>query len=438
MNHKRYKTKPLENWQKAKELRLNIYKDIATAREKGKLLISGGTEGLIALSAGFDYVFFGGEPYGASIASNPMFAVQCQEAAEAKGFARDLCAYMRNYWGSMFLNRYAFGGEFPKPDFFLQTHICDTHAKWYQVTSEYEGVPYFAIDLVPYLWDEDEVGKKLKLEYFASQMHDAIEWMKKITGRRYDDEKFIEAVNNECRSTALWAEICCLNKAIPAPLDEKSMFSLYVIAVLMRPTKEAVEFYQMLRDEVKDRVANQIAAVPTERCRLLHDNQPPWYALRMYRYLETYGAVSIGAHYSMGLSGGWAEQEDGSWGPAKTPAERGIVLKSRDDAVRALAEWVLENHTVLRGIRFSGPGKNAIILRLAREWRVDGVMIHLNRGCESLAVGQMEVRLALLKAGIPVMTYEGNVGDPREFDEARTMARIDAFMEILGMKKLAD
>jgi benzoyl-CoA reductase subunit B len=38
-----------------------------------------------------------------------------------------------------------------------------------------------------------------------------------------------------------------------------------------------------------------------------------------------------------------------------------------------------------------------------------------------------------VKAGYPVMSFEGNMGDDREFDEARTMARIDAFMETLGM-----
>jgi len=45
------------------------------------------------------------------------------------------------------------------------------------------------------------------------------------------------------------------------------------------------------------------------------------------------------------------------------------------------------------------------------------------------------VRLLLTKEGLPVMTYEGNMGDEREFDESKTYARIDAFMESLGLKK---
>jgi len=34
------------------------------------------------------------------------------------------------------------------------------------------------------------------------------------------------------------------------------------------------------------------------------------------------------------------------------------------------------------------------------------------------------------------MAFEGNMGDSREFDQARTMDRIDSFMERLGLKKM--
>jgi benzoyl-CoA reductase subunit B len=49
----------------------------------------------------------------------------------------------------------------------------------------------------------------------------------------------------------------------------------------------------------------------------------------------------------------------------------------------------------------------------------------------------MENRLGIAKAGVPIMTFEGNMGDEREFDEVRTTARVDAFMEQLGLRKKA-
>ncbi|MBF8265660.1 MAG: benzoyl-CoA reductase, bzd-type, O subunit, partial [Dehalococcoidia bacterium] len=49
---------------------------------------------------------------------------------------------------------------------------------------------------------------------------------------------------------------------------------------------------------------------------------------------------------------------------------------------------------------------------------------------------QLEFRLGVQKAGIPVLTYEGNMADKREFDESQTIDRLEAFMESLGLHKL--
>jgi benzoyl-CoA reductase subunit B len=429
----KYKTEPLKCWKKAKELRLNYYKKYATIKEKGGIRWAGGAWAFDSIPAGLgdDVVHITGEPYAASIAWNKEFSNRCLAAVEAKGWARDLCAYMRNYWGSMYLNEYAFGGEYPKPDFLFQDHICCSHAKWYQHVAEYEGVPYFCIDVSvgPY----NELNEN-RLNYIVAQMHEAIEWMEKITGRKYKDERLIEAVYNECRTCSLWAEICTLNKAIPAPLDEKTMYSLYVLGTLEKHSKEVADFYEELRDEVEDRVRRGIAAVATERCRLMTDTQPPWAFLHVFRYLEEFGAVSIGSLYTFGLIGIWEDQEDGSWGPAKTPQEKGIQIKTREEALRILADWNLRKP---EWQHFYYPQlKSEMMIRIAREWKVDGVLLHYNRGCEGLSLGIAENRLALLEAGFPVMPFEGNMGDEREFDETRTLARIDAFMESLGLKKL--
>ena len=121
----RYKTAPLKSWNKARELRLHHYKEIQDAHDKGELLVGGSVQAFPSLIAGFGhYAHLGGEAYGATIATDPDFALKCAEAVEARGYARDLCSYMRNYWGSMFLDRYPFGGKFPKPNFLLQLHFC--------------------------------------------------------------------------------------------------------------------------------------------------------------------------------------------------------------------------------------------------------------------------------------------------------------------------
>jgi benzoyl-CoA reductase subunit B len=435
MNAK-YKTEPLKCWNKAKEIRQDYYRNFATAHEKGGLRWAGGAWSFDAIPAGLgdDVYPLTGEPYAASVAANKEFAQACHEAVEKAGYARDLCSYMRNYWGSIMINKFVFGGEFPKPDFIWQDHICCSHAKWYQVARDLEGkdIPMHCIDVSvgPYEQLTDN-----RLDYIVGQMHDGIDWLEKVTGRTYDDEKLFQAVYNHCRSTSLWAEVCALNKAVPAPLEEKTMYSLYVLGTLHKSSKVVADFTEELRDEVKDRIARNIAAVPGERCRVMSDTQPPWAFLKVFRYLEKFGCVSLGSLYTFGLIGQWEVKEDGTWGPRTTPQEKGIKLENRDQALRMLAAWELKKPEWQHF--YSPQAKSEMMVRIAKEWKLDGVMLHYNRGCEGLSLGIAENRLALIKAGFPVMVFEGNMGDEREFDEAQTVNRIDSFMESLGFDELA-
>ena len=175
MSATKYSTERLKCWGKAKTLRENNYKDFAEAHEKGGIRWAGGAWSFDAIPAGLgeDVWCLTGEPYGATVAFNKDLALECQEAIETKGYARDLCSYMRNYWGSVILNKYAwpqYSEEFPKPDFMWQDHICCSHAKWYQVAGDLEGgIPTFSIDVSvgPY-----EELTESRLNYIIGQMHD--------------------------------------------------------------------------------------------------------------------------------------------------------------------------------------------------------------------------------------------------------------------------
>ncbi len=430
----KYPTESLKLWGKAKQLREQYYQNYATAKEKGGLRWSGSAWALDAVPAGLgdDVYSLTGEPYAAAVAHDRKFAKECMDAAESVGFARDLCSYMRIYWGGMHLDKYLYGGKFPKPDFIFQTQICCSHSKWYQHVAKVEQVPQFYVDVGvgPY----KDLNKD-RLDYVTNQLLDGIEFLEKNTGRKFDDEKFLKAVKNEMRSTSRWADICALNKAKPAPLDEKTMYSLYVLATLSKASQWCADFYDELYDEVKDRVARGIAAVPNEKARMMSDTQPPWSFLKIFRYLETYGAVSIGSLYTFALEGIWEDKPDGSWGGRSLPWEKGIEMNTRDQILRLYADWNLSKP---QWQHFFDPRlKTEMMLRIVREWQVDGVMLHLNRGCEGLSMGIMENRGGIAKAGVPIMTFEGNMGDEREFDEVRTQARVDAFMEQLGLRRQA-
>jgi len=424
------KVEPLKAWKRAKEIRTDFYKNYAQAHEKGALRVAGGAWTFDAVPAGLDgqVHFLTSEPYGASLANNKELSLRCLEAAEKYGYARDLCAYMRNYWGSILIDEYAFGGPFPRPDIIWQDHICCSHAKWYQVVNELEGgdIPFYCVDMGASSFDKKNDNA---INYLVGQLEDGIEFLEKASGRKFNDEKFRQAVWNDVESTHWWAKCCELNKNIPAVMEEKTMYSLYVLGTLEKSSKDVADFYKNeLYPELEDRVKRGVAAIPNEKVRVMSDTQPPWSFLSIFRYMESLGCVSIGSLYTFGLIGMWIMQDGHLVArplPKKKPA-------NRQEALRMLADWHMSKpeyqhfyHTKL---------KSDMMVSIARDWKLDGVMLHYNRGCEGLSVGIAGNRLALLDAGFPVMTFEGNMGDEREFDEVKTKARIDAFMETLGAK----
>jgi benzoyl-CoA reductase subunit B len=215
------------------------------------------------------------------------------------------------------------------------------------------------------------------------------------------------------------------------------MFSLYVLNVMCPQWKEVAEFYQDLADEIADRARRGIAAVANERFRFMHDSQPPWAFLSIFREMEKYGAVSVGSIYSIGLAGfGFGETADGKLIPPQTPAQKGLKMRTREDAIAALVEK--EKNFFLFNMWSSCTLRIQYALKFARQLKINAVIMHLNRGCEGAGLGQMETRQELIKAGIPVLTYEGNMGDTRDFDLDRTMLRVRAFLESQGLKKLVD
>lgn len=436
-----YKTKGLDCWNKAKELRQQYYKDYMEAHDRGALRWEGGTWSFDAIPQALQGEVHGltEEPYGASIAANPELQVRYQEAAEGKwGCARDLCAYLRNYWGSVILDEFAFGGKWPKADFIFQNHICCTHGKWLQVADEIGGnkTPYFCFDVGvgPY----DKIGER-QIEYVVGQLNDGIEFIEKHTGRKIDDEKLIQNVKNTYDSCCYWAKICELNQTVPAPLEEKTMFALYVLGTLEKSNRAFADFYKNdLYPEVLDRVKNGIAAVANERIRVIGDSQPPWGFLKIFRYMEQYGVATIANLYTFALTGWWKVDGKGDLIPYPTLEEQGIVIKDRQHALRLLAEGELKGK--MEWAQFYGAKyKNDLVTKIARQWKINAAIIHLNRGCEGTAQHQMEMKIAMQNMGIPTLTFEGNMADAREFDENRTQRLIDLFLtETLGLKKISE
>jgi benzoyl-CoA reductase subunit B len=438
---KKISVEPLKTWKKAKELRQRAYENFVNAKEKGGLRIAGMTIHPAALVQAFgrDVVFLGSEPYCAGVANWDEFAIQCQEACEKRGMARDLCGYMKNYWGGILIDKFMLPDHkivpWPKPDLFFTTHYCCCHSKWYQYAAELEGgVPCFGIDI------SYRQGKQLTeeaIDYIVTQAADGIEWIEKHTRRKFDDELFIEYAMNEFNSNALWAQAYLLNQAVPAPMEEKSLYSYFFFNMISPHLKEVSDLFRELRDELQDRVKRGIGAIEVEKLRILSDGPPTWAMLQVFRFMEReYGAVIIASFYTSHWGATWDMDESGNLVAPKPPQKGDFASGSRENRLRKYFRW-RSGRSNAAAVFIDSPDKIDITIKMAKQWKCDAVFMQLNRGCEGVSLGIMENKFLLQSAGIPVLTYEGNMGDARDFDLPATISKIEVFFENIGLKKLS-
>lgn len=438
LEKRRWKTEPFRCWAKFKEGTSTSYREDGLADEKGELVCrSGGGGGWMGLMARN----VGGHAYCSMVAGAGLAAEYC-EATEARGYGRNICSYARVDLGSMFLDKYAFGTTMPKADFIIGGGgACDAGRCQMPPQADYEKVPLRWCEN-PQIYEFDsEQTKKNKMEFAVAQTLETIEWVEQRTGKKLDDEAYIKQLYLTSRSTNLASQIIIMNQNIPAPIDEKSMYSLLVARGGGRgrggdTDEEGINLMRELRDEVEYRVRNQIAAVGTERYRVMTYGLPPWHSLKIFRYMEQYGVVSIGSRYAFNNGGSTCLTAGGLEVPIPTLQEQGIVLRTREDAVRAsLQQQRLIDRPGWQH-RFGGRWERENQLRMARLWHCDGLVMHHNLGCRGVTLWAPQVRLAFLENNIPVVTYQGAHCDPRDWDEARVYARIDAFMESQGLEKL--
>ncbi len=428
-----YETRPLECWQKAKELRMKQWQDIMTAGENKKLLVSGMVNGAapLVMGLGDDVEYMASEPLSATTLADASFSNECQEVLEAKGYARDLCGYMRAYMGPVFADRFPLGGKFPRPDFIFERRWCDTQAKGFQIVAEYLGVPFHCVDFPV----GPGTGERLerKVDYVTAQYLRAIEWMEGVTGRKWEYDGFLVALQNEITSRTLWAQIVDLNTAVPAPLDQKSMYALFVVTTMMPWKQESVDFHRALLDEVRYRVEHGIAALGTERFRLVHEALPPWHYLKLFRTLEAYGAACVGSHHCILIPGDFREVGD-DLVPAQPPDELFTGFGNVEEALRFYVRWYLESP--MDTFYLSAQRRSELVVKIARKWKADGAILPVNRGCTFGGMGLLETKLAPQEAGIPAVDYEANLSDAMDFDPVRVLDIMESFLEGQGLAQL--
>ncbi len=406
-----------------------MYSDAHAAKERGQK-IAWTFYGTYAepILAAFGVVTVYPEQY-ATICAAKRAQMPFLEAAEAEGYPLETCGYIRNALGFSCLYRKlgetppgAPEGGIPEPDMVVTSSVtCDIRQKVAQAVRRYwKGIPIFDVDVVWPQGADLESVKGYYIEYLAAELRRLVAFLEGQMGKRLDNDKLWHyiRIQNEVHKT--YDEINKLRQVVPSPVGAMDMAPLASGVIMFTCAEETLDFFTRVRDEVKERVDQGIAAIPNEKYRFMCSvNPPPYHALPLFGYLENRGAISV---------------LDFCFGADVNPPSD-VEL---DDPIDTLAwkVWARFNDPrYYNAIAFPNHGK--LIARWIEGSKVDGLVVWHIPGCRlSLAnIYYRDHAEQILGRKIPTLFLEVDQVDPRSYSEADAKAKVDAFIEVLASSK---
>ena len=433
-----WETRPLEFWAKAKELRAGWQKSI----ESKEKVVGQGNTYMVDWSAAFPAItVIEDNPAGAMISyKDSNYARKCRLASEIRGWGREICGYQGNCWGAQFLGYQDDGSPFPLRKFVVPMPcVCDQHAKRGQQARDFMPMPQWMADMCMYLGPRDEERDAAMTEHKAYCNLRVINDIERIFGQKFDDEKLSDLMEKRELCKEYQRDISLyMARTKPSPLSVKDLYSVYTIGGLTKvDPDETVKFWKMVRDEVKWRAENHIAAVDSERFRWIEAHPPSWHFLKYYRYMENrYGAICLGSQYSHGFPGlefkadGSIDNREELTFPKDTP------MLTREDAIRVLNGPDARTPWGMKQDEYDDRGR---IVEFAKIFQADGALLAIWRHGVGCTLTRKEQAMYLREAGISVIHYEGSQpGDRTDLDEKRLIEQLDSWMESQGLRPLED
>ena len=336
-------------------------------------------------------------------------------AAEDLGYAADNCAYVKADIGCILKGITPTGGELPTPTLILCNFVgCNTYLKWFEHLAKLQQAPLYVID-VPFMRADEP--SRADVEYVVKQLQETVAKLEEFTGRKFDYDRFRQAVDYSRRTEELWSQIKHLARRSPSPFDAyfdaiTLMGPLYVY----RARPEGVEFFEAALAELQAAVDAGKGVYEKEHFRLVMEGPPPYPYFRTFRDMfAKWQACAVASTYST-VGGLW---EFGFRHDPDMPFE--------SVAMHMIAQNVTNRNFLQRYEQ---------IRRYVEEWNADGVIIHFVKSCRLFSAGQGDMRDYFTKQlGVPTLYIESDLEDPRYFAEAQTKNRIDAFFEALAHSK---
>ena len=205
-------------------------------------------------SMGFEVYF--PENHGAMIGASKT-ADKYIPTAVSLGYSPEICSYLTSDIGAFLQNETPLqksGFEsVPKPDVLVyNTNQCHEVGDWFMFYAKHFNVPILAVNTP--LWISELTPSII--ESVANQFKDLVPELEKISGKKFEIEKFRKTVGLSHDGCVLWRKVLETAKAKPSPINFFDSAIHMGPIVVMRGTQYAVDYYKLLLTELEERIKN--------------------------------------------------------------------------------------------------------------------------------------------------------------------------------------
>jgi len=296
---------------------------------------------------------------------------------------------------------------FPEPDFIVTTsQLCDTAIKLARFSAQITGRKEFFID-VPFggvVMNPDQYRDAV--DYVAKQLRSMVKFIEQETGRKLDKNRLYEVMQRSNEAREWFLKAMELRKNNFPLVRGVQMLDYSVVLLNIWGTDAAVDIFKTLYEEMLAACAKGGISKGIHRIVWIHLR--PYYDNTIINYIEK-------------ERGAYLVHEMSNW----------IFWDAFDpeDPYRSLARKMLSNPAYSPvEVQFD------IYQKYKKPFNIDGTIGFTHKGCRHL-YSSIHMCAEHLKDVVPWLVIDGDCIDPRAYSFPLVKTRIDAFFDMLDMKK---
>jgi benzoyl-CoA reductase subunit B len=275
---------------------------------------------------------------------------------------------------------------------------------------------------VPYQ-AEGKITKNMR-DYVVKQLkEDVIPTLERVSGVKFDIDRLREYLRNSARAEDNLVKVLQAGKLKPSPIDAYFGGIYYIgpIFTAFRGTPDAVDFYDLLWDEIQERIRLGKGPITPdgdmgkEKYRIVTEGPPNYTHFRdFWKMFYEEGAVVVASTYTK--VGGVYD-----FGFRHDP----------DNPIETLADYCMGCYT-----NRNLPQRIDMIASYIEDYQADGLLVNSIKSCNSFAAGQLLIlREVEKRTGKPAAFVETDLVDPRYFSPANVKNRMESYFQMIEQKR---